>query len=94
MSDVPQSKGGLLNFLRKYLLGSSPGHEPPIISVGKRLLVVGPVLRSAQITNPLVLAESQTIARAISFCDITVPADVTLTIESGGILVVKDLSDF
>jgi len=33
MSDVPQQKNALIQFLRKYLLGASPGHEPPKISV-------------------------------------------------------------
>jgi len=84
----------LIAFLRKYLLGQAPGHEAPRISV-TQIRISEPLVRMGETTtNPLVLGGSQTIARAISFCDITVPADVTLTIESGGILVVKDLSDF
>ena len=33
MSDVPQQKNALIQFLRKYLLGSSPGHEPPTVKI-------------------------------------------------------------
>jgi hypothetical protein len=83
----------LIAFLKKYLLGEAPGHRPRIPAI------VGNVAVTGQITgllaaDDLELVESQTIERAISFCDITVAADVTLTIESGGLLVVKDVNDF
>jgi hypothetical protein len=32
MSDIPQQKSALIQFLRKYLLGAAPGHQPPQIS--------------------------------------------------------------
>jgi hypothetical protein len=33
VSDIPRQKNALIQFLRKYLLGSSPGHEPPTVKI-------------------------------------------------------------
>ena len=77
----------LIVFLKKYLLGDAPGHEP------KKIAVIN--LVTSFITGPTTFARSTTLSGpSISFSDITVPDGLILTIDSGATLVVKDVSDF